>query len=154
MFLKPDNWRELEPLFFLTTLACAAVLLPARLWSGPADESWPRRLVFLGLGFLIGMAALCCDDAAGTASRHGHGFDAADFWASLCRQPFIAAGGLLFELFRAHVYHATLVEDSRGKSAAATECSANRGYRFLGVSFIVPLAGTPYIAWKVSFRWY
>ncbi len=63
MFLKPDNWRELEPLFFLTTLACAAVLLPARLWSGPADESWPRRLVFLGLGLLIGMAALCCDDA-------------------------------------------------------------------------------------------
>jgi eukaryotic-like serine/threonine-protein kinase len=62
VLLNSGGWNELAPvLFFLTTLSCAAVLLPAQIWSKPAEESWERRLIFMGLGLAIGLAGLWFD---------------------------------------------------------------------------------------------
>jgi hypothetical protein len=59
--LGESDWRVFARVFFLTTLGCAAVLILAPLWTGPADESWTRRLTFMGLGLLIGVAAVWLD---------------------------------------------------------------------------------------------
>src|SRR5207253_10112880 len=61
VLLTPGDWQELAPVFFLTTLGCAAVLVPAQCWTRPAEESWPRRLLFMGLGLVVGLAALWFD---------------------------------------------------------------------------------------------
>ena len=57
-FLKLDAWQELAK---VTALGCAAILVPAKLWSRPVEESWTRRLIFMGLGLVIGLAALWLD---------------------------------------------------------------------------------------------
>ena len=56
--LKLDDWQELAK---VTALGCAAVLVPAKLWPRPVEESWPRRLIFMGLGLVVGLAALWLD---------------------------------------------------------------------------------------------
>src|SRR6202011_5184220 len=43
VLLQPGDWQALAPVFFLTTLGCAAVLIAARLWTRPVEESWLRR---------------------------------------------------------------------------------------------------------------
>ena len=59
--IKPDRWFTLAPIFFVTCLGSGAVLVAAKLWPGPADESWARRLIFMGVGLAIGLAALWLD---------------------------------------------------------------------------------------------
>ncbi len=61
VLLKPDDWRGLTPVFFLTTLSSAAVLVSGKIWTRSVDESWVRRLIFMGLGLAIGLAALWFD---------------------------------------------------------------------------------------------
>jgi hypothetical protein len=61
LLLHQGDRQETAPVFFLTTLGCAAVLVPTKLWSKPVEESWPRRFLFMGLGLVIGVSALWLD---------------------------------------------------------------------------------------------
>lgn len=60
LFYKED-WPRLVPVFFLATLASAAVVVPAKFWLEPADDSWSRRLVLMGLGLVLAVAAVWFD---------------------------------------------------------------------------------------------
>lgn len=59
--IKPGDWLAITPVFFLTTLGSAAVLICCKYWTEPADESWSRRLTLMGLGLALGLAALWFD---------------------------------------------------------------------------------------------
>jgi hypothetical protein len=63
-FLSAMFKQKLAPVFFLTTLSSSAVLLATRLWTRPVEESWPRRLVFMGLGLVIGLTGMWFDGFA------------------------------------------------------------------------------------------
>lgn len=45
-------------IFFMTVAASWAVLAPAKVWSRQRGSSWPRRLVMLKMGVLVGVAWL------------------------------------------------------------------------------------------------
>src|SRR5207244_3256248 len=53
-----SEWQELAK---ITVVGCAAVLIPSRYWPGPVEESWPRRLTYMALGLVMGLAALWFD---------------------------------------------------------------------------------------------
>jgi eukaryotic-like serine/threonine-protein kinase len=52
---------DLGTVFFLTVSASWAVLVPAKFWRKPIDDSWSRRGLMLILGALVGLAALWLD---------------------------------------------------------------------------------------------
>lgn len=59
--LKKSDPAEVAPIFFLTCLGAAAVLVPARWWPSAVDESWNRRLVLMGCGLALGLFGLWLD---------------------------------------------------------------------------------------------
>lgn len=51
-----DAWTVTE--FVAVATACSwCVLIPAKIWSSPADESWSRRLIMTGVGLALGTSA-------------------------------------------------------------------------------------------------
>src|SRR5262249_56973815 len=44
--------------FYLTVVTCWAVLVPAKFWSSQRGDGWTRRIIMMGLGTLVGLAAL------------------------------------------------------------------------------------------------
>jgi len=61
LWAAPGGMKDLTEIgtfFFLTVLACWAVLIPAKFWSNKTKDSWSRRLVMLALGLVVGVSAL------------------------------------------------------------------------------------------------
>jgi hypothetical protein len=52
---------ELSTVFFLTVMACWAVLVPSKLWAEKRGDSWSRRLVLLVLGGVVGLVGWWLD---------------------------------------------------------------------------------------------
>jgi hypothetical protein len=52
-----DPW-QVANYFFLTVACCWAVLVPAKFWATPVDDSWRRRLALMGVGLCIGLLAV------------------------------------------------------------------------------------------------
>jgi len=52
------NLTDIGSFFFQTILVCWGVLIPAKLWGNSKGDSWKRRFAMLGVGALIGGAAL------------------------------------------------------------------------------------------------
>jgi hypothetical protein len=48
--------------FLLTVATCWAVLIPAKFWTNYRGDSWRRRLFMMGLGIMVGLAALWLND--------------------------------------------------------------------------------------------
>jgi hypothetical protein len=44
--------------YFLTVAACWAVLVPAKFWNNRRGDSWTRRIIMMGLGVGVGLAAV------------------------------------------------------------------------------------------------
>jgi hypothetical protein len=55
------DFTQIGACFFLTVASCWAVLLAARLWPLPNDDSWARRGCMMVLGLLVGLEALWLD---------------------------------------------------------------------------------------------
>src|SRR5207253_2482162 len=47
--------------YFLTVATCWAVLVPAKVWNNRRGDSWARRIVMMGLGVGVGLAAVWLD---------------------------------------------------------------------------------------------
>ena len=47
--------------YFLTVATCWAVLVPAKFWSGRRGDSWGRRIIMMGIGVGVGLAAIWLD---------------------------------------------------------------------------------------------
>jgi hypothetical protein len=58
---RNNDFTETGAFFFLTLASCWAVLVPAKLWPVPRDDSWTRRVFMMVLGLGVGVAALWFD---------------------------------------------------------------------------------------------
>jgi hypothetical protein len=47
--------------YFLTVATCWAVLIPAKFWNNRRGDSWARRIIMMGLGVGVGLAAIWLD---------------------------------------------------------------------------------------------
>jgi hypothetical protein len=56
--IRTSEWSAIGACFFLAVSCSWAVLVPAKCWVAPAEDSWKRRAVLMGLGLLIGLEAL------------------------------------------------------------------------------------------------
>jgi hypothetical protein len=55
------DFTQIGAFFFLTVTSCWAVLVPAKLWPIPKDDSWTRRVFMMVLGLGVGVEALWLD---------------------------------------------------------------------------------------------
>lgn len=56
--VQPGNNNVVVEFFALATGCSWCVLIPAKFWRLPADESWPRRFIMTGLGLALGLGAV------------------------------------------------------------------------------------------------
>jgi hypothetical protein len=61
--LAQGNVKRTEILqeYFLTVATCWAVLIPAKFWNNRRGDSWARRIIMMGLGVGVGLAAVWLD---------------------------------------------------------------------------------------------
>jgi hypothetical protein len=57
LLLRIHDGQEIN-IFFLTLACTWAVLIPAKIWTKPVEDSWMRRSVLLALGSLVGFEAI------------------------------------------------------------------------------------------------
>jgi hypothetical protein len=58
---RNNDFTQTGAFFFLTVACCWAVLVPAKLWPNPKDDSWTRRVFMMGLGLGVGAVAIWLD---------------------------------------------------------------------------------------------
>lgn len=58
---RSSDWTRLSSLFFLSTAASWAILIPAKFWTERKGDGWSRRLIMLGLGGMVGLLACWLD---------------------------------------------------------------------------------------------
>jgi serine/threonine protein kinase len=54
---RTDIYQE----YFLTVATCWAVLVPAKFWNNRRGDSWGRRIIMMGIGVGVGLAAIWLD---------------------------------------------------------------------------------------------
>jgi hypothetical protein len=120
------QFGDLVTVFYLTVAACWTILVPGKFWTDRRGDSWPRRVVMMVLGALVGLGACWLDgwrlaassewmSEAGYVSYFALAFFALRWWRMTDRRrpqrfsfaPLLAAGfwgWLLVLLIRPHNY--------------------------------------------------
>ncbi|MBM4069257.1 MAG: serine/threonine protein kinase [Planctomycetes bacterium] len=57
ILVQPGNNSAVLEVFGLATACSWCVLVPAKAWRQPADDSWPRRFIMTALGLALGIVA-------------------------------------------------------------------------------------------------